>query len=149
MKKYFYHSFIILLLSYSISYAQYNPQHELGELFADVQLAPVFPDSKTFVDCIPKFSPDTILKQYREQKKQADFDLAVFVQQNFIIPQAAAYIDADTFPHIEVHIEKLWDKLVRSDSVTAGSLIELPFPYIVPGGRFNEMYYWDSYFTLL
>lgn len=149
MKKYFYHSFILLLLSYSISYAQYNPQHELGELFADVQLAPVFPDSKTFVDCIPKFSPDTILKQYREQKKQADFDLAVFVQQNFIIPQAAAYIDADTFPHIEVHIEKLWDKLVRSDSVTAGSLIELPFPYIVPGGRFNEMYYWDSYFTLL
>ncbi len=22
-------------------------------------------------------------------------------------------------------------------------------PYVVPGGRFNELYYWDSYFTLL
>jgi len=25
----------------------------------------------------------------------------------------------------------------------------LPYPYIVPGGRFNEIYYWDSYFTML
>src|SRR5205823_14956424 len=25
-------------------------------------------------------------------------------------------------------------------------LLFLPFPYVVPGGRFNEMYGWDSYF---
>jgi alpha,alpha-trehalase len=30
-----------------------------------------------------------------------------------------------------------------------GSLIPLPYPYIVPGGRFQEIYYWDSYFTML
>jgi alpha,alpha-trehalase len=28
-------------------------------------------------------------------------------------------------------------------------LLYLPKPYIVPGGRFNEMYGWDSYFILL
>lgn len=28
-------------------------------------------------------------------------------------------------------------------------LLFLPYPYIVPGGRFNEMYGWDSYFILL
>jgi alpha,alpha-trehalase len=28
-------------------------------------------------------------------------------------------------------------------------LIPLPKPYVVPGGRFREVYYWDSYFTLL
>ena len=28
-------------------------------------------------------------------------------------------------------------------------LLYLPFPYIVPGGRFNEMYGWDSYFHVL
>ncbi|PMC12249.1 hypothetical protein CJ207_23545, partial [Klebsiella aerogenes] len=22
-------------------------------------------------------------------------------------------------------------------------------PYVVPGGRFREVYYWDSYFTML
>jgi alpha,alpha-trehalase len=25
----------------------------------------------------------------------------------------------------------------------------LPKPYVVPGGRFREIYYWDSYFTML
>ena len=28
-------------------------------------------------------------------------------------------------------------------------LLYLPRPYVVPGGRFNEMYGWDSYFILL
>ena len=28
-------------------------------------------------------------------------------------------------------------------------LLYLPFPYVVPGGRFNEMYGWDSYFIEL
>ena len=31
----------------------------------------------------------------------------------------------------------------------APGLLYLPYPYIVPGGRFNEMYGWDSYFILL
>ncbi|MBS1935155.1 MAG: trehalase, partial [Bacteroidetes bacterium] len=29
------------------------------------------------------------------------------------------------------------------------TLINLPYSYIVPGGRFREIYYWDSYFTAL
>ncbi len=28
-------------------------------------------------------------------------------------------------------------------------LLYLPYPYVAPGGRFNEMYGWDSYFILL
>lgn len=31
----------------------------------------------------------------------------------------------------------------------AGTLIPLPNSYVVPGGRFREVYYWDSYFTML
>src|SRR5207253_3481066 len=27
--------------------------------------------------------------------------------------------------------------------------LPLPNPYVVPGGRFREVYYWDSYFTML
>ncbi len=33
--------------------------------------------------------------------------------------------------------------------VTEPGLLYLPNPYVVPGGRFNEMYGWDSYFILL
>ena len=39
--------------------------------------------------------------------------------------------------------------LSRQPDMAGGSLIPLPFPYIVPGGRFGEIYYWDSYFTML
>ncbi len=38
--------------------------------------------------------------------------------------------------------------LMPSDIPTPG-LLYLPHPYVVPGGRFNEMYGWDSYFILL
>jgi len=30
-----------------------------------------------------------------------------------------------------------------------GRCCPLPRPYVVPGGRFREIYYWDSYFTML
>jgi alpha,alpha-trehalase len=34
-------------------------------------------------------------------------------------------------------------------AIKEAGLLYLPHPYVVPGGRFNEMYGWDSYFTLL
>lgn len=44
-------------------------------------------------------------------------------------------------------IEKLGD--VRPEELSTPGLLYLPDPYIVPGGRFNEMYGWDSFFILL
>ena len=44
-------------------------------------------------------------------------------------------------------IEKLGD--VMPEELPAAGLLYLPNPYVVPGGRFNEMYGWDSYFILL
>ena len=44
-------------------------------------------------------------------------------------------------------IEKLGD--MRSEQLPAAGLLYLPNPYVVPGGRFNEMYGWDSYFIVL
>jgi len=52
---------------------------------------------------------------------------------------------------MEQHIAALWPVLTRQpDSADShSSLIPLPHPYVVPGGRFREVYYWDSYFTML
>lgn len=48
------------------------------------------------------------------------------------------------------HIIHNWKNLVRrTPQTTKSSLIPLPRPYIIPGGRFREIYYWDSYFTIL
>ena len=35
------------------------------------------------------------------------------------------------------------------DLITEHGLLYLPHSYVVPGGRFNEMYGWDSYFIIL
>jgi len=44
-------------------------------------------------------------------------------------------------------IQKIAD--VRPEELPAAGLLYLPNPYVVPGGRFNEMYGWDSYFIVL
>ncbi|MFZ0663032.1 MAG: trehalase family glycosidase [Acidobacteriaceae bacterium] len=38
---------------------------------------------------------------------------------------------------------------VRRGEIATPGLLYLPNPYVVPGGRFNEMYGWDSYFIML
>jgi alpha,alpha-trehalase len=49
------------------------------------------------------------------------------------------------------HIRNLWPLLARPPDTphAYSSLIPLPYAYVVPGGRFREVYYWDSYFTML
>jgi alpha,alpha-trehalase len=44
-------------------------------------------------------------------------------------------------------IEQLGD--IRPHEIARAGLLYLPNKYVVPGGRFNEMYGWDSYFILL
>ncbi len=53
--------------------------------------------------------------------------------------------------HVRPYIAGLWNVLEQrtGDVAPAASLLALPHPFIVPGGRFTEMYYWDSYFTML
>jgi alpha,alpha-trehalase len=50
-----------------------------------------------------------------------------------------------------MHIKNLWGALRHEPDkkIEGSSLLPLPYPYIVPGGRFREIYYWDSYFTML
>jgi len=129
-----------------------TPDALLGDLFVDVQLKEVFADGKTFVDCTAKYSPQTIVEKYESQKNQTDFDLESFVLEHFEVP-ASISSDFKSDPNrtpIE-HINSLWPVLKReSDAYEEGStLIPLPRPYVVPGGRFREVYYWDSYFTML
>ncbi len=47
------------------------------------------------------------------------------------------------------HIAEMWGELEQYNIKDEGTLIGLPHPYIVPGGRFEEQFYWDSYFTML
>ena len=122
----------------------------LHPLFEEVQLQSIFADGKTFVDCLPKLSLASIRQRYEEQKKGKDFDLASFVHDNFDLPKEhSSKYRSVTGRAVTEHVEMLWEELQRQPDETSGSLIALPYPYIVPGGRFREIYYWDSYFTML
>ena len=141
----------VLLLAANFVQAQLTPTPDVlwGQLFKDVQLTHTLGDNKTFVDCIPKYEPSVILKKYNQQKTKAGFDLKSFVAENFHIPSSP---DVKVTPGLSLneHLEELWNVLTRQkDSVKKwNSLLPLPYSYIVPGGRFREIYYWDSYFTM-
>src|SRR5450432_2243671 len=122
----------------------------LGSLYTDVQLQKIFPDSKYFVDCIPNNDTGTILQAYEKEKEQAGFDLKKFVTEHFIFPVDFVSIYRSDNKPILQHLEEIWAVLNRQpQSVRGGTLIPLPYSYVVPGGRFREIYYWDSYFTML
>jgi len=130
---------------------QNNPNlFDCHPLFEDVQMNQIFEDGKTFVDCIPKESTGIILQQYLQQKDNPGFSLNNFVFSYFELPPVFAgnyHTGAGTTA--DDHINELWSVLTRQPDEKQGSLIPLPNSYIVPGGRFGEVYYWDSYFTML
>jgi alpha,alpha-trehalase len=124
-----------------------------GEPFEAVQLARILPDSKTFVDSTPKSDPEKIAHEYDAVKGKAGFDLKAFVLEHFELPkpaQAQTNSSLDT-SSVESYISSLWPRLTRMTQQTQpnSTLIPLRHDYVVPGGRFNEIYYWDSYFTML
>jgi alpha,alpha-trehalase len=151
MKKIICSTLLPLILSCSFAQQPLPPDKIFGSLFVDVQMQRVFPDQKTFVDCVPKRKPADILSDY-EHQKGPHFNLKKFVEDNFDLPPSPeSGYKSDPNEDVVTHIQKLWAVLKRvPDKPQEGSsLLALPYPYMVPGGRFREIYYWDSYFTML
>jgi alpha,alpha-trehalase len=133
-----------------IKEAANNSLHFSAPLLKEVQMSRIFPDGKTFVDCLPKRSPEDIYARYKQEKDQKGFDLKKFILANYElpVPHSNSYT-SDRNKTVSENVETLWSVLTRQPDKTEGSLIPLPYPYVVPGGRFGEIYYWDSYFTML
>ena len=127
-----------------------SPDRLYAELFVDVQSAQVYADQKAFVDATPKDEPAAILASYRAQRGQPGFSLKAFVDAHFA-PPADTPVSPPADQGLREHIDWLWPALTRNpaDAPPGGSLLPLPRPYVVPGGRFREGYYWDSWFTML
>jgi alpha,alpha-trehalase len=135
----------------TLFYTRKSPDEALGELFADVQKSQVYADGKTFVDLIPKGRVKAIQKEYLLAKEDPSFDLRDFVSRHFYEFEASKPGEYKANPDhtISQHISELWRVLERRNRLNRGSLLALPNPYIVPGGRFSEQFYWDSYFIML
>jgi alpha,alpha-trehalase len=89
------------------------------------------------------------MADFEFQHRMLGFDLLKFVNENFIIPNPTDY-KSDANKDIKNHVADFWNALKHNaDTVDYGSKVLLPKPYIVPGGRFRELHYWDSYFSIL
>jgi alpha,alpha-trehalase len=128
------------------------PEVLFKDLFVAVQTLQVFTDGKEFADAVPDSDPAQILAAYHEVKPRSAEEVKAFVEAHFTLPKevVAETASAQAVPIAE-HIDRLWTELTRSTPQTPryASALALPRPYVVPGGRFREMYYWDSYFTML
>ncbi|UVK77855.1 MAG: periplasmic trehalase [Sodalis sp. Fse] len=128
-----------------------SPDIMLGQLYIDVQTAKLYSDQKTFADAVPRRAPAAIIADYQNKRLRKNFILRHFIDKNFIFPtDQVEYVP----PHgqtLREHIVTLWPVLTRNDATVRpnDSLLPMPFNYVVPGGRFREVYYWDSYFTML
>nr|XP_029716844.1 trehalase isoform X4 [Aedes albopictus] len=146
-----------------------------GKLLETVQMASIYPDSKTFVDMKMKKTPNETLaafNDFMEQKKEAPTtaEIKEWVETMFEKPGAEfeEWIPDDWIesPRFLQNIKDLdlrdfakklngvWHQLGRKMIADVGinpeqySIIHVDHPVIVPGGRFREFYYWDSYWIV-
>jgi alpha,alpha-trehalase len=74
----------------------------------------------------------------------------LYLPAGMAVPSAVASVQEQC----KVEVRNLPRKIVHMGDVRVAEipdegLLYLPNPYVVPGGRFNEMYGWDSYFIIL
>lgn len=112
----------------------------------------IFEDSKTFADSVPLADPEEIERRFEARRDDHEFDLRTFVENHFRIPGDVGLDDPPGAGSVETHVQTLWSHLVEDPTAIGlaadqGTLVGVPEPYATPGGRFRELYYWDSYFT--
>jgi alpha,alpha-trehalase len=96
---------------------------------------------------VPLDGPAATMAAYKAENPQGKEALTAFVAKHFL---KIGEQDQHKLTMLE-HIRALWPILAKPPmAATPGSsLLQLPYAYVVAGGRYQEMYYWDSYFTML
>ncbi len=120
------------------------PSVLFGPLFREVQLDRLFTDQKLFCDAIFLDEASSILYHYEHRVHP----LGQFLDRHFVV---TLHSPVRPPPNMSVrqHIMWLWPFLTRRTLVSNSSLIALPHAYVVPGSRFTECFYWDSYFIAI
>lgn len=134
-----------------ISYMR--PVQLYGRLFTDVMATDslfgegkLFLESKSVVDAVPRRDVNMILADYC---RLGNGSWEEFIRKNFIVPTSKEKKFTEK-TDIDTYIKTLWGFLsCPADTMEQGTRILMQHPYFVPGGRFREMYYWDSYFSML
>lgn len=126
----------------------------LKGLFVDLQTSGLWKDQKAIADAILLAPAGEILAAYEAAKAETGGkpDLQAFFARWFrpVAVGEAAYRTNPAHSPRE-HLAAIWPHLIRpaDDPEERSTRFPLPNPYVVVGGRFQEAYYWDSYFSQL
>lgn len=145
-----------------------------GELLHTIQLSRLFRDSKTFVD-LHLLSPESkVLESFHTLMTDTDKNptrkqMMAFLDEYFESkielhtwyppdfnpnPPFVNKIKDTKLKQFAIDVIGIWPKLGRKVSPDVEknpnqySFIYVPKGFIVPGGRFKELYYWDSYWII-
>lgn len=152
----------------------FSPIYCQGDLLDTVQNSKVFNDSKTFVDMAMMHSVNETLEQFHILMAETDSaptreQVSAFVNKNFkpigemedIVPpdfknepKIIKEISDPVVRKFATSVISIWPSLTRKVSFKVFehpdtfSIIPIPHRFIIPGGRFKEYYYWDTYWIV-
>ncbi|KAG6841026.1 hypothetical protein C0991_002574 [Blastosporella zonata] len=147
-----------------------------GQLLQTVNIADVYPDDKTFVDKPTSKSAQEVLADFKNiststttygeivQFLDNDFkgeglELETLALANFTPePAFLSNVSAPIMKAFSQTVHGFWTQLIRGTNASTlcmggskgceSSLIPLNHTFVVPGGRFREQYYWDSFWII-
>ncbi|KAJ8675851.1 hypothetical protein QAD02_011637 [Eretmocerus hayati] len=151
-----------------------SPIYCYGKLLDVIQMSGVFNDSKDFVDLPMKYDKAEILQRFNDlmnktQNNASRDDLDTFVKANFEFetemlnatltdwtpnPKLISKISDERYKKWVNYLNEFWKTLARRmsehvrDHPDRHSLIYVNNTFIIPGGRFKEFYYWDTYWVI-
>ncbi|CAF1111277.1 unnamed protein product [Brachionus calyciflorus] len=141
------------------------------KLLHTVQMSNVYKDSKTFVDMVTKYRDDIVIANFNKLgEKPGIEEIKKFLDENFhevghdlvhVEPndwyEYAPFIAKLTDPKLinfAGYLNSKWKTLIRNfdrskicTECTSTALFSKN-SFIVPGGRFIEYYYWDTYWCI-
>lgn len=141
-----------------------------GPVLKAIQNANIFPDSKTFVDMPLKYDPEVIMESFNNLPNHDADTLRKFLDDNFLPSgsELESYIPLDFDPHpaflsrvvdpeykkFAAILNNVWKVLGKklipdvAENPQRYSMIPQQQPFIIPGERFHEFYYWDSFWIV-
>ncbi|KAG1727057.1 glycoside hydrolase family 37 protein [Suillus paluster] len=148
-----------------------------GSLLQTVNIAQLYTDPKTFVDKPTSKSSQQVLADFNafNLSTVTEGNLVNFVDNDFLgeglelevatLPNfnpTPAFLKNVTDPLLNAFAQTVhdyWTQLARNTNQSAlcdeypggtceSSLIPLNHTFVIPGGRFREQYYWDSYWII-
>ncbi|KAF5382427.1 hypothetical protein D9615_002774 [Tricholomella constricta] len=146
-----------------------------GPLLQTVNIAHLFPDDKTFADKPTSKTAQEVLADFKNISTSTTYgqvvefvnndfkgeglELEALVLNNF--KEEPSFLNNVSQPIVKAFskvVHGYWNKLIRGTNASGicpggskgceSSLIPLNHTFVVPGGRFREQYYWDSFWIL-